>query len=51
MDENKSAPNETAPEPAEKPVYPIYGAHDGQPEEMIPTRSKDGNIRWIPVRR
>jgi hypothetical protein len=34
-----------------KPVYPIFGAHDGEPPLMIPTRAGNGRIRWIPAPR
>jgi hypothetical protein len=38
MPENKSASSESPPKPAEKPTYPIYGAH---PDEPIPANGRN----------
>jgi phage terminase large subunit-like protein len=31
------------------PTYPIFGAHEGEPPVMLPTRRAGGGIRFIPV--
>jgi phage terminase large subunit-like protein len=38
-----SASQETAP----NVVYPIFGAHEGEPAVLFPTRAPGGGIRWV----